>query len=118
MNKYSVCAWLDDLQMSSQLAKLANLHSYDLKFIGDDFIASENKTPTVLIVDLTGISENDLNNLSIFHKTELLTIIGYLHQLAIPQVKLYKEYGCHMVIGRKDLLNNLNSILKKIFHAC
>ena len=28
MIKYSVCAWLDDLQMSTQLAKFTNLHSY------------------------------------------------------------------------------------------
>ena len=118
MNKYSVCAWLDDLQMSAQLAKLANLHSYDLKFIGDDFIASGNKVPAVLIVDLLKLSEDDLNNMLKFSKTELLTIIGYMHQLAISQVKFYKEYGCHMVIGRNDLLKNLNSILKNIFHAC
>ena len=117
MNKYSVCAWLDDLQMSAQLAKLANLHSYDLKFVEDDFIVSENKVPTVLLVDLLKLSEDDLNNMLNFPKNELLTIIGYLHQLAIPQVKFYKEYGCHMVIGRNDLLKNLNSILKKIFHA-
>ena len=90
MNKYSVCAWLDDLQMSAQLAKLANLHSYDLKFFGDD-----------------------LNNMLNYPKTELLIIIGYLQQLAISQVKFSKEYGCHMVIGSKDLLKFLNSILKK-----
>ena len=48
MNKYSVCVWLDVLQMSAQLAKLANLHSYDLKFFGDDFTVSGNKAPTVL----------------------------------------------------------------------
>ena len=118
MNKYSVCAWLDDLQMSSQLAKLANLHSYDLKFIGEDFTVSENKVPTVLIVDLLKLSEDDLNNLLNYPKTKLLTIIGYLHQLTISQVKFYKEYGCHMVIGRKDLLKNLNSIIKNIFYAC
>ena len=64
MNKYSVCVWSDDLQMSAQLAKLANLHSYDLNFIGDDFIVSENEIPPVLIVDLMRLSENDLNNLS------------------------------------------------------
>ena len=118
MNKYSVCAWLDDLQMSAQLAKLANLHSYNLKFFGDDFTVLENKVPTVLIVDLLKLSEADLNNMLNFTKTELLTIIGYLHQLAIPQVKFYKEYGCHMVISRKDLLKNLNSILKNILYAC
>ena len=118
MNKYSVCAWLDDLQMSAQLAKLANLHSYDLKFFGDDFTVSENKVSTVLIVDLLKLSEDDVNNMLNFPKTELLTIIGYLQQIEISQVKFYKEYGCHMVIGRKDLLKNLNSILKNIFYAC
>ena len=118
MNNYSVCAWLDDLQMSAQLAKLANLYSYDLKFFGDDFTVSENKIPTVLIVDLLKLSEDDLNNMLNYPKTELLAIIGYLHQLTNSQVKFYKEYGCHMVFGRKDLLKNLNSILKKIFYAC
>ena len=117
MIKYSVCAWLDDLQMSAQLAKLANLYSYDLKFVGDDFAVSENKVPTVVIVDLLKLSEEDLNNLLNLSETEYLTIIGYTHQLKIPQVKFYKEYGCHMVIGRNDLIKNLNSILKKIFHA-
>ena len=52
-----------------------------------------------------------------YPKTELLTIIGYLQQIEISQVKFYKEYGCHMVISRKDLLKNLDSILKNIFHA-
>ena len=117
MNNYSVCAWLDDLQMSAQLAKLANLHSYELNFFGGDFTVYENKIPTVLIVDLLSLSENDLNNLLNFSKTELLTIIGYLHQIVSPQVKHFKDYGCHMVIGRNELLKNLNSILKKIFHA-
>ena len=117
MNKFSVCAWLDDLQMSAKLAKLANIYSYDLKFFGDDFTVSEIKVPTVLIVDLLKLSVDDLNNMLNFPKTELFTIIGYMHQLAIHQVKLYKEYGCHMVIGRNELLINLNSILKKIFHA-
>jgi hypothetical protein len=50
-------------------------------------------------------------------KTELLTIIGYLHQVSAAQVKYFKNYGCHMVIGRNELLKNLHSILKKIFHA-
>ena len=53
-----------------------------------------------------------------YPKIELLTIIGYLYQLTNSQVKFYKEYGCHMVIGRKDLLKNLNSILKNILYAC
>ena len=117
MNKYSVYAWLDDLQMSAQLAKLANLHSYDLNFFERDFSVYKNKISTVLIVDLLSLSENDLNNLLNFSKTELLTIIGYLHKIAPPQVKHFKDYGCHMVIGRNELLKNVNSILKKIFHA-
>ena len=51
------------------------------------------------------------------NKSKMLTIIGYLHQVAAPDVKCYKDYGCHMVIGRNELMKNLNTILKKIFHA-
>ena len=117
MNKYSVYAWLDDFQMSTQLVKLTNLHSYNLNFFGDDVAIFEITNPTVLIVDLLSLSKNDLNNLLNLPKTELLTIIGYLHQIAAPQVKYFKDYGCHMVIGRNELLKNLNSILKKIFYV-
>ena len=102
---------MDDLQMSTKLAKIANVNSYDFNFVGDDFTIYENKIPTVLIVDLLTLSEDDLNNMLNFTKTELLTIIGYLHPLEIPKVKYYKEYGCHMVIGKNELLKN-------IFNAC
>ena len=117
MNKFSVCAWLEDLQMSAQLAKLANLQSFDLNFLGDGFAISEIKIPTVLIVDLLRLSKNDLNKLTNFPKNELLTIIGYIDHIEAPQVKYFNDYGCHMVLGRNELLKNLHSILKKIFYA-
>ena len=117
MNKYSVCAWLDDLQMSSQLAKLANLYSYDLNFFGDDVAIYEITNPTVLIVDLLRLSKFDLDNLLKIPNSELLIIIGYLHQVSAAQVKYFKDYGCHMVIGRNELIKILISILKKIFYA-
>ena len=117
MNKYSVYAWLDDFQMSTQLAKFTNLHSYNLNFFGDDVTIYEIANPTVLIVDLLRLSKNDLNYLLNLPKTELITIIGYLHEISGPKVKYFKDYGCDMVIGRNELLKNLNSILKNIFHA-
>ena len=117
MNKFSVFAWLEDLEMSAQLAKLANLQSFDLNFFGDGFAISENKIPTVLIVDLLRLSKNDLNKLSNFTKNELVTIIGYIDHIEAPQVKYFNDYGCHMVLGRNELLKNLHSILKKIFYA-
>ena len=117
MNKCSIYARLDDLQMSAQLAKLAYLHSYEFNFFGDNHKINENTIPTIIIVDLIKLSVNDLKNLSSFPKTELLTIIGYLSELTAPQVKYYQDYGCQMVIGRNELLNNLNTILKKVFHA-
>ena len=116
MNKYSVCAWLDDLQMSTQLAKFTNLHSYNLNFFGDDVTIYEIANPTVLIVDLLRLSKNDLNKLTNFSKNELLTIIGYIEQIEVPHVKYFIDYGCHMVLGRNELLKNLHSILKKIFY--
>ena len=58
MNRYLVYAWLDDLQMSAQLVKLANLHAYDLNFFENDLMVPKNKIPTVLIVDLLRLSKN------------------------------------------------------------
>ena len=69
MNKYSVYAWLDDLQMSTQLAKFTNLHSYNLNFFGDDVAIFEITNPTVLIVHLLSLSKYDLNNLLNLPKT-------------------------------------------------
>ena len=117
MNSYSLNAWLDDLQMSAQLAKLANLHSYDLNFFEEDFTCYENNFSTIIIIDLMSLSKNDLNKLSNFPKVELLTIIGYIDHIEAPQVKYFNDYGCHMVLGRNELLKNLHSILKKIFYA-
>ena len=117
MNRYSVNAWLDDLQMSAQLAKLANLHSYDLNFFVEGFTFYKNTIPAVIIIDLMSLSIDDLNKLSNLPKAELLTIIGYLPQITASQVKYFKDFGCHMVIGRNELLKNLHSILKKVFHA-
>ena len=82
MNKFSVYAWLDDFQMSTQLVKLTNLHSYNLNFFGDDFTIYEITNPTVLIVDLLRLSKNDLNYLLNLPKTELITIIDYLHEIS------------------------------------
>ena len=117
MNNLYLLAWMDDWQMSARLAKLSTMHSYDLNFYGNDFTVYKNKIPAVLIVDLLRLSKNDLNDLLNIPKTELLTIIGYLHQVSAAQVKYFKNYGCHMVIGRNELLKNLHSILKKIFYA-
>ena len=117
MNNYSVFAWMDDWQMSARLVKLSTMYSYDLNFYGNDFTVYKNKIPAVLIVDLLRLSENDLNDLLNIPKTELLTIIGYLPQITASQVKYFKDCGCHMVIGRNELLKNLYSILKKVFHA-
>ena len=69
MNNISVYAWLDDLQMSTQLAKFTNLYSYDLNFFGDDIAIYEITNFTVLIVDLLRLSKNDLNNLLNLPKT-------------------------------------------------
>ena len=117
MKKFSVYAWLDDLQMSTQLAKFTNLYSYDLNFFGDDIAIYEITNHSVLIVDLLRLSKNDLNILLNLPKTELLTIIGYLHEISGSKVKYFNDYGCHMVLGRNELLKNLHSILKKIFYA-
>ena len=53
MSNYSVIAWLDDLQISAQLAKLANLNSYDLNFFEDDFSVEQIR---MILDDSEGIT--------------------------------------------------------------
>ena len=117
MNKYSIYAWLDDLQMTAHLAKVSTVHSYELQFCNNDLQLFKAIIPTAFIVDLGGLAEVELLQIKDIPKNELLTIIGYSQQIAAPQVKYFKEFGCHMVIGRHELLKNLQSILKKIFNA-
>ena len=117
MNNNTILAWLDDLQMSAHLAKLSTVHSYDLNFYNEGTNILTTTLPTVLIVDLGGLSENELISIKELPPSNHLTIIGYSQQIAAPQIKYFKEFGCHIVLGRNELLKNLNSIIKKTFNA-
>ena len=117
MNNNMVVAQLDDLQISARLAKVCTTHSYDLHFWekDTDFPTSLNKS--VLILQLNGISEDDLSRISSMKENRELTIIGFSENMDKNIVNYFKQWGFHMVIRRKDLLNNLSSLLGKIFNG-
>jgi hypothetical protein len=117
MNNNTVIAQLDDLQISTRLAKVCTTHSYDLHFWekDTDFPASLNKS--VLIFQLNGISEDDLSRISSKKENRELTIIGFSEIMDKNIVNYFKQWGFHMVIRRKDLLKNLSSLLGNIFNG-
>ncbi len=117
MNNNTILAWLDDLQMSAHLAKLSTVHSYQLNFYSESADILNLSPPTVLIIDLGGLTEIELLSIKELPASSHLTIIGYSQQIAAPQVNYFKEFGCHMVLGRNELLKNLHSIINKAFNA-
>ena len=117
MNNNTVVAQLDNLQISARLAKVCTTHSYDLYFWekDTDFPSSLNKS--VLILQLNGISEDDLSRISSLKENRELTIIGFSENMDKNIINYFKQWGFHMVIRRKDLLKNLSSLLGKIFNG-
>ena len=117
MNNNTVVAQLDDLQISARLAKVCTTHSYDLHFWekDTDFPTSSNKS--VLILQLNGLNEDDLSRISLLKENGDLTIIGFSENMDKDIINYFKQWGFHMVIRRKDLLNNLSSLLGKLFNG-
>ena len=117
MNNNTVIAQLDDLQISARLAKVCTTHSYDLHFWEKDTDFPANLNKSVLILQLSGISEDDLSQISSMKENRELTIIGFSENMDKNIVNYFKQWGFHMVIRRKDLLKNLSSLLGKIFNG-
>jgi len=119
MNNYCIIAWMDDLQMGAHLAKLSTLNSYSLEFIDAIDQMPEIVDKTLFIIDLSSISEADLEALSMLrhdHDKDI-TFVGFCEELNGPLVGYFKELGCDMAFKRYDLMKNLTSIVDKIFNA-
>ena len=117
MNNNTVVAQLDDLQISARLAKVCTTRSYDLHFWEKDTDFPANLNKSVLILQLNGLNEDDLSRISSMKADGELTIIGFSENMDKNIVNYFKQWDLHMVIRRKDLLKNLNSLLGKIFNG-
>ena len=117
MNNNMVVAQLDDLQISARLAKVCTTHSYDLHFWEKDTDFPANLNKSVLILQLNGLNEDDLSRISSMKADGELTIIGFSENMDKNIIKYFKKWGFHMVIRRKDLLNNIVSLLENIFNG-
>ena len=117
MNNNTVIAQLDDLQISARLAKVCTTHSYDLHFWEKDTDFPANLNKSVLILQLNGLNEDDLSRISSMKENRELTIIGFSENMDKNIVNYFKKWGFHMVIRRKDLLNNIVSLLENIFNG-
>ena len=117
MNINTVIAQLDDLQISTGLAKVCTTHSYELHFWEKDTDFPANLNKSVLILQLNGLNEDDLSRISSMKADGELTIIGFSENMDKNIINYFKQWGFHVVIRRKDLLKNLSLLLGKIFNG-
>ena len=117
MNNNSVIVQLDDFQISAHLAKVCTNHSYDLTFWERDTDLPIGLNKSVIILQLTGLQEDDLYKIASLQPSGNLTIIGFSENMDKNIIKYFKQWGFHMLIMRKDLLKNIVSLLKNIFNA-
>ena len=117
MNNNCIIAWMDDLQMSAHLAKIATTHSCQLQFCDAIAQISDISGPAALIIDLNSISEENLQRIVELKQINNITVMGYCQELNGPLLTYFKAMGCGMVFKRSELIKNLGSILNKIFNA-
>ena len=75
MNKYTIYAWLDDLQMSAYLAKLSTTHSYRLEFIDTIDQISVWRKLAVIIILMNKISELEMDQLNKIRQKQNFTCL-------------------------------------------
>ena len=117
MNNCHIIAWMDDLQMSAHLAKISTANSYELQFCDTIAQLSSVSNHTAMIIDLSSTSEDDIRRIVASKHNNNITLMGYCQELNGPLLNYFKEMGCEMVFKRYELMKNLGSILKNIFHA-
>ena len=116
MNNGHIIAWMDDLQMSAHLAKISTMHSYEMQFCDTIAQLSEISYPYALIIDLDNTSEDKLQRIVSATHNHHVALIGYCQGLKGSHLKYFKELRCKMVFKRYNLMQNLDSILDKIFN--
>ena len=117
MNNNCIIAWMDDLQMSAHLAKIATTHSCQLQFCDAIAQISDISGPAALIIDLNSISEENLQRIVESKRFQNIIVMGYCQELNDPLLNYFKKMGCEMVFKRSELIKNMGSILNKIFDA-
>jgi len=117
MSNNCIIAWMDDLQMSAHLAKIATNHSCQLQFCDTIAQISDISGSAALIIDLNSISEDNLQRIVELKQINNIAVMGYCQELNGPLLTYFKAMGCEMVFKRSELIKNLGSILNKIFDA-
>ena len=117
MNNIFLLAWMDDWQMSARLAKLSSTYSYKLVFCENRLQFPDSAAQSVVIIDLDSVEKDEFQNVSHLQDDNSIFIIGYAQDLDGAQIKHFRGFGYDMILRRKKLLRNLDSILQKVMHA-
>ncbi|MEE2859073.1 MAG: hypothetical protein VX820_05090 [Candidatus Neomarinimicrobiota bacterium] len=117
MNNKTIIAWVDDIETSARLLKLVADNFYDIEFLNELELV-KRVDARVLVVDLNCINEFDLQSLMKYKKNNFFILLGFIKELSADLINYHTSLGCDIVLQRKEFLNNINSIVKKAFHAC
>ena len=117
MSNKTIIAWVDDIEASAKIVQLVSVSSYGLELVNELELIKEMDV-RVLIVDLNCISKHDFQGLMEYKKNNFFILLGFSRELSADLINYHSRLGCDIILQRKEFLNNLNSIVKKAFHAC
>ena len=75
------------------------------------------KVKSVIIIDLDCVGEEEFQKESHIINIDSVFIIGYARIMDGPQIKHFRGLGYDMVLRRKKLLRNMDTILEKIIYV-
>ena len=117
MNNIFLIALMDDWQMSARLAKISSIHSYELLFCENGLQLPDAEAQSVLIIDLDSIDADEIQKANHLKNDNSVFIIGYAREVGGTHIKHFTGLGYDMVLKRKKLLRNIDTILQKVIHA-
>ena len=115
MNKVSILVLVEEMDMCAYLARIATINSYNLSFYKSikEFNADSSHYD-LFIVDLNNYSEKDLGEIKGNEKLDQIKKLGYCSKPNSKIINKFKILGFDFIINRKELLNNLNTIIIKM----
>ena len=103
--------------MSARRAKFFSDHLYIIIISENGLQLLDLAAQIVLIIDLDCVEHDEFQKASYLQDDDSVFIIGYAQDMDGAQIKHLRVLGYDMVLRRKKLLRNLDTILQKVIHA-
>ena len=117
MNRLSIVAWINDWQISVKLAKISELYSFDLYFFEDISQLLKIDTKILMIIDKKNVNLKKLDEIKKLKNNKYIFILAYKSDLEKTNKSEYSINGYDMILNKKNLLKNIESIIKQVANA-